>query len=109
MTDEASLRDLARIGAEMGESDGELFRLALRAFASPQSGDVGSEQADEFVAGQVYAEAPHATPDQAQAFAETFRNVFGIGDLDDVNDLLGRESHAATNYSGQLAFVRADR
>lgn len=109
--DDPSRRDLARIGIDLhrpAESlNGIAWGACLRALASHPGDGVCSERAIEFAAGQVYGaiRAP-AEPSRAEAFVRTFLAVYDIEDLEDVDDLLGRENTERENYEGQLAFVR---
>jgi len=102
---EHSRRELAQLGARLGD-DGYLWRTALRALASP-SGDFGTGKHLHMVAGQVHAEAhsDDSTPARSQEFVEAFVDCYDLEELDDVDDLLGRESFERDNYEGQLAFV----
>lgn len=99
--------ELAEIGVELGD-DGDLWRAALRAFASigTLGHEPGSPRAVEMVAGQVYARRDRGSPDQAKRFVEIFRDLYGLEELDDVDDLLAREAFQRRNYEGQLAFAR---
>ena len=101
----SSRRELAELGARLGD-DGSLWRAALRALASPR-GDFGTGRHLHMVAGRVYAEArfDDSTPARSQEFVEAFVDCYGLEELDDVDDLLGRESFERANYEGQLAFV----
>lgn len=103
-----SRRDLARVGAQLGDTDGRLFATVLRALASPQSGTIGTPECREVVAAQVYAEADTDDPDLAARFVDTFLDVHAIEDLGDVNALLGREPFERRNYEGQLAAATAE-
>ena len=103
-----SNRDLARKGLALGETDGELFKTTLRAFASSQSNDFGkdSSAAIEFVAAQVLDEAdPDATAGEAVGYVETFVEVYDLETQADIYNLLQRESFERANYEGQLAFA----
>jgi len=105
MTADTSRRELAQLGERLGD-DGSLWRTALRALASP-SGGFGSSRHIHMVAGQVHAEArsDDSTPARSQEFVEAFLDCYDLEELDDVDDLLGRESFERDNYEGQLAFV----
>lgn len=103
-----SRRDLARIGATLGETDGELFKTALRGFSSARAA-FGTDRFIEFVAGQVWARASDGQPADAQEYVETFAAVYDLDELEDVDDLLGRESFERRNYAGQLAFARSGK
>lgn len=103
-----SHRDLARKGHTLGETDGELYKTTLRAFASPQSNDLANDSsaAIGFVAAQVRDEAdPNATADQALKYVEAFVELYDLETQSDIYDLLQRESFERTNYEGQLAFA----
>jgi len=93
-----SRRDLAEIGAVLGESENELFKTTLRALTSSQS--------VEFVAAQVYDEAEYPDHDRAAEYVETFVAAYDLSSLSDVDSLLGREAFEARNYAGHLAFSR---
>jgi hypothetical protein len=106
---DVSRRDLAEIGAALGERDGELFKTALRALASSQSGEIGESECVEFVAAQIYAEATSPDADRAAEYVRTFVAAYGLASLADVDDLLGREAFEAQNYAGHLAFAQRDQ
>lgn len=106
MTD-TTMRDLARIGAQCNEGGTELFKTALYALSSSQTGTVGSDDCAETVAAQVHAEAD-CSPDQAEEYVRAFIAAFEIASLSDVDDLLGRQSFVEANYAGQKAFVSPD-
>jgi len=101
----SSRRELAQLGAQLGD-DGSLWRTALRALASPR-GDFGTGRHLHTVAAQVHAEArsEDSTPACSQEFVEAFVGCYDLEELDDVDDLLGRESFERRNYEGRLAFV----
>ena len=103
-----SHRTLARKGHALGETDGELHKTTLRAFASPQSNDLATDRraAIEFVAAQVLDEAdPDATTGEALGYVEAFVELYTLETQADVADLLQRERFERTNYEGQLAFA----
>ena len=103
-----SHRDLARKGHALGETDGELYKTTLRAFASPQSNDLANDRsgAIEFVAAQVLDDADRdATADEAYDYVETFVELYDVETQSDIHDLLQRERFERTNYEGQLAFA----
>lgn len=105
MTENTTLRDLARIGVAMEEQDGELFRVTLHSLGSFLELGFGSDVHTEMVEGQIYA-ASNGTTEQTEQYVRTFMHVFDIETMSDVNDLLGREKHITENYKGQLAFVQ---
>jgi hypothetical protein len=103
-----SHRDLARKGHALGETDGELHKTTLRAFASPRSNDLTTDRraAIEFAAAQVLDEAdPDATIGEVLEYVETFVELYNLETHTDVSDLLQRERFERTNYEGQLAFA----
>lgn len=102
---DATERDLARIGAQLGEKDTELFKKTLYNLSSSQSNEIGTERNIEFVSAQVYDEANEKDTEKAEEYVRTFLAVFDISDLGDVDDLLGRQTHVEDNYSGHKAFV----
>jgi hypothetical protein len=109
MSESETRSDLARLGVAL-EDDGTLWRLTLRALGSPPGGSEPlSPRHLEMVAGQVHAnverdDAP--VVELAEDYAKTFVAVYGLTDLGDVDDLLGREQHERDNYEGRLALER---
>lgn len=101
-------RDLARVGYRLGDreqTNGRLFKVALRAMASPQAGTVGTPEWREFVESAIAGEIAASGSDPPGKFAETMIDVYDIETMGDVNDLLGRESYEREGYAGDLAFV----
>lgn len=107
MTDRATNRDLAELGVELGDDDGRLWKLVLRASASARRYDFGGEKFIEFVSGQAYGEIVRRDPDRVAEYVETFLDVYELEDRADVDRLLGREAFERRNYEGQLAFAKA--
>jgi len=101
----SSRRELAELGARLGD-DGSLWKTALRTLASPRD-DFGTGKHMEMVAAQVYAAArsEDSTPADSKEFVDAFVDCYDLESLDDVDDLLGRESFELRNYEGQLAFA----
>jgi len=93
------------LGARLGDG-ATLWKTALRALASPRD-DFGTDKHMEIVAAQVYAASlsEDSTPACSQEFVEAFVDCYDLESLDDVDDLLGRESFELRNYEGQLAFA----
>lgn len=102
MTDETTLRDLARIGDRIGD-DGRLFEIAMRALASSPH-DFGSDEHLEFTAAQIYDAAPRADPSDAAEYVNVLRDALDMDTLEDANAVLSRND-LRENYAGQLAFV----
>lgn len=108
MSESESRRDLARLGVALGD-DGDLWRLTLRALSSPGGHEPLSPEHREMVAGQVHADAERDDAlgvELAADYVKTFAAVYGLSDLGDVDDLLGREQHERDNYQGRLALER---
>lgn len=108
MTDDVDRRDLAEIGADLGDEDARAWRVALRSIASASRFEFGSEEFLEFVAGQVYGETGRGDPDQVAEYVETFLAVYNLDDMGNVDWLLGRERFERNNYAGRLGMIGAD-
>jgi len=109
MTDDPTLDDLARVGAQL-DDDGTAWKTAVRAFASyaiNRSHNPLDTVVREAVAGQVYASLdtpePAATP-TVETFVERFTAVYELDDADAVATLLDREGYEKRGYEGRLAF-----
>jgi len=108
MSDTNTRRDLARLGVTLGD-DGNLWRLTLRALASPGGKEPLSPEHREMVAGQLYAEVEREdvpAVELAEDYVSTFVDVYRLADLKDVDELLGRERFERDNYQGRLALER---
>lgn len=110
MTDGSPRRELAKIGVCLEDQDGEVWETCLRALASPRGQEPLSPEHLETVSGQVYAETereepPSAVVMHATDYPRVFVDAYGLEDLGDVDDLLGRESFERDNYVGRVAML----
>lgn len=99
--EEATFRDLARLGVKMGDAGGLAFIPCLRAFANSPF-EHGSESHTEFIGGQVYANVENADVKDVAQFVEIFRELFPV---DKPDTLLAREGEYQNAYVHQMDTV----
>ncbi|MFC6965160.1 hypothetical protein ACFQL7_27830 [Halocatena marina] len=101
MDQDNTLRDVARLGVDLGDRDGMLFRTALRAFAHSRHEPYTPENL-QFVREEVSTEFPEMDRNDIDSFLRLFRTSLTIEDADWLRLV---EQRLLNTYRTQMALV----
>ncbi|MFC6964986.1 hypothetical protein [Halocatena marina] len=101
MDQDNTLRDVARLGIRLGDTDGMLFRTTLRAFAQSRHEPYTPENL-QFVREELSTEFPERDRDAIDSFLRLFRTSLTIEDADWLRVV---EQRLLNTYRTQMVLV----